>query len=182
MSDNRAGNSFIFCLFTLLNMLLVVLGLGIAAAAVYLWTLTKTYNYFTLSFLGLGVFISMIATWAFCMRKSTIRLSLYILILLILSVVQTASTILLIVKRDQVVDWWMDHIDAESQEAFQKAKQEMEDNINITQYSSNLICIATVCHPFSKFAYNTSANICCFLQVQCFFENNRTPWGAHTSE
>ena len=133
MSDTKAGNSFIFWLFTLLNMLLIVLGLGISAAAVYLWTLTKSANYFTLSFLGLGVFLAMIATCAFCMRRSTVRLSLYILILLIICIVQTTGTILLIVKRDQVVDWWMDHIDEKSQDAFQKAKEEMENNINITQ-------------------------------------------------
>ena len=128
----KAGNNCIYAIFAFLNIALLLLGLGIGAAAVYLWTITKNISAFTGSFLGLGVFIALIATCSFCLRGSTFRLSIYILILLILTLAQILGTVLFIVKREEFLDFAAKHIDDE--ESYDEAVKQLERNIDITRY------------------------------------------------
>ena len=58
----KGGNSFIYCIFIILNLLIIAIGLAILGATVYLWTITKKANYWNCAFLGLGTFIILIAT------------------------------------------------------------------------------------------------------------------------
>ena len=77
----------------------------------------------------------MLSVCSFCMRRSTIRLTLYILILIIVTVAQVVGAVLFIVKTDEVLEWAAEHIsDKDSKEAFERAKQELSRDINITKY------------------------------------------------
>ena len=131
----KGGNACLFFIFTVLNFGLLILGGAISAAGIYLWTVTKSANIFTLSFVGAGVFVMLIATCAFCMRRSTFRLSIYILVLLILSAIMVAGMVLFITERDRVLDWASEHISEEKEsEAWEEARRHIEDNLDITRY------------------------------------------------
>ena len=131
----KSGNSFLFFIFTFLNFLLLIVGGVIGSCGIYLWTVTESANYFTLSFIVAGVFVMLIASCSFCLKNSTFRLSLYILILLMLSALQVTGMILFITERERVLDWASEHISEEKgSAAYDRARTHIENNIDVSRY------------------------------------------------
>ena len=130
----KSGNKCLFFIFVTLNFLLLLVGAAIGGSGIYLWTETRSANYFTMSFLVVGVFVMLIAACSFCLKNSTFRLSIYILILLILSAAMVTAMILFITERERVLDWATEHIKGEKEgEAFEEAKRHIEDNLEISR-------------------------------------------------
>ena len=70
---------------------------------------------------------------------------MYIIILLLITIVQVGFTVLFIVKREKVIEWATEHIkDEKSQEAWERAKKELERNLDITRYVITGISILTI--------------------------------------
>ena len=113
------------------------------ASSIYLWSVTEEFSPFTGSFLGLGLFVVMVATCSFCLRGSTFRLSIYILILLILTLAQVTTTVLFIVKRDQFLDWAAKNLENDDK-SFDKAREEIESDVDMTRYILIAISSLTV--------------------------------------
>ncbi|CAI2380441.1 unnamed protein product [Moneuplotes crassus] len=136
----KSGNTCLFYIFAFLNFLLLIIALAVGGSGIYLWVVTHSINIFSISFMGAGVFILLLAVCSFCLRHSTFRLSIYCFILLILSSIMVAALVGFLVKREQVLDWASDHIKEEKDsEAWKEARERIEDNVDISKY----ILIAT---------------------------------------
>ena len=87
-----------------------------------------------MSFLVAGVFVMLIAACSFCLKNSTFRLSIYILILLLLSALQVTGMILFITERERVLNWASEHLEGkQGEEAFDEARKRIEDNLEIAR-------------------------------------------------
>mmetsp|Transcript_7653 Transcript_7653/g.6779 ORF Transcript_7653/g.6779 Transcript_7653/m.6779 type:complete len:209 (-) Transcript_7653:63-689(-) len=155
----KGGNSCLFFIFTVLNFALLVVGATIGGSGIYLWTITKSANYFTMSFLGAGVFVMLIASCSFCLKNSTFRLSIYILTLLLLSAVQVTGMILFITERDRVLDWATEHISGDKEsKSWKEAKGHIEDNLDISRYIIIGSTVLTVIILFFAMFYRCSVS------------------------
>ena len=61
MEDRVKGNSCIFCLFKFLNLFLILVGLGILVAGIYVCADDKSFNWYNGSFTGLGIITILVA-------------------------------------------------------------------------------------------------------------------------
>ncbi len=110
----KAGNSCVFCVFTLLNFFLILIGLAILCCAVYLFVLTKNANAFNLSFLVLGCLLILLGICSFKLKKSPRGLCCYNFFLAIIFLFQLIISIILIIKKDSVIKWAASHVDSKT--------------------------------------------------------------------
>ena len=131
MAKVKAGNACIFFIFTILNIVLILIGLAILICAIYLFIITKNGNAFNIIFLVLGILLMLLGICACKLRKSPRGLWCYNLFLGILFLLQLIVSITLIVKKDAVLKWASQHVDSKTME---EAKKVYEGHLNTVMY------------------------------------------------
>ena len=122
-----------FFLFTFLNVFLLVMGLAILGGAVYLFVLTKNANAFNIVFLVLGLIFSALSLCSCRLRKSGWGLNGYLAILAVLFLVQLITTVMLLVKKDEVIAWAVEH-NSSSKDSIDEVRERMKSNVDLTTY------------------------------------------------
>lgn len=92
MEERVSGNSCIFCLFRLFNLCLIVVGLGVMAAGIYVCADDKSFNWYNGSFTGLGIITILIAIIGHKSKYSQGGFSFYSLCLLLLTLAMCGFT------------------------------------------------------------------------------------------
>jgi hypothetical protein len=99
------GNTFIFFLFQVCNIALAVLGLFTLAIAIYLITLTKSANAFTILFFVFGTTLIILSYFGCKLRMSPTGNYIYSIILTFMFVCDMISTLILFGYREEVIKW-----------------------------------------------------------------------------
>ena len=119
--DTQAGNACIYTCFIMLNFCLFLSSLGVLGADIFLFIKIGTYVY-TWIFLGLGIGLLVCSLLSFKLRKSIHLLGMYLLIIFGIFFFMLISTVVLLIKKDTIVDQVL-------QGFSDQEKQALKDNI-----------------------------------------------------
>ncbi|CDW80801.1 UNKNOWN [Stylonychia lemnae] len=136
----KEGNSCLFLLFVVFNFLIFLSSLGILGCGVYLFVITKEANTFNISFLVTGALMLLFSTLAFKLRKSVHLLCFYLLILFIVFLFQLVITIVMIIKKEALVDLAKKYM-GDSDKSIQEVEK-FEEEINTSVLSVSYALIA----------------------------------------
>lgn len=159
----KEGNTCLFLLFVLFNFFILLSSLGILGCDVYLFVITKEANTFNISFLVIGLVLLFFSILAFYMRKSVHLLGFYLVILSVVFLFELIITIIMIVKKDALLELaqkYMDDSD-KSLEEIKKWQEQMDQNI----LSCSLALVAFSCivvsyNTLKSYLYSTSLDGC----------------------
>ena len=131
----KAGNQFIFFLFTIFNFVLFFVGAGVVSAGVYMIVITDDYNYINLPIIGAGAVLLVISCCSCQLRRSVGWLRCYIMIQFLIFAVMLAASLFLYFNQTKVVEWAekaydkLKEKDPETIEPYEDYLQNMKDHI-----------------------------------------------------
>eukprot|EP00347_Sterkiella_histriomuscorum_P001816 403370567 len=123
----KEGNSCLFLFFVIFNFLIFLSSLGILGCGVYLTVITKEANAFNISFLVTGGLMFIFSALAFKMRRSIHLLGFYLIILFFVFLFQLIITIVMIVKKEALIELAKKYM-SDSQKSYDEIKK-FEDKI-----------------------------------------------------
>ena len=109
-----AGNQCVFCIFTSLNFFLIILALAILICSAYLFMITQNANAFNVTFLIVGLLLALLGGCSFKLKRSPRGLWCYNLFLGVIFLLQLIISVILIIKKDKIIEWASKHIDSKT--------------------------------------------------------------------
>lgn len=100
MEERVQGNKCVLCMFRFINLFLIVIGLGVIAAGIYVCADDSSFNWYNGSFTGLGLGIIIVSIIGHKSRFSQGGMTFYCLLLLITTLAMIGFTIGIIVYSD----------------------------------------------------------------------------------
>ena len=133
----KEGNSCLFLFFVIFNFCIFLSSIGILGCGIYLFVITKEANTFNVSFLITGLTMMIFSGLAFMMRRSIHLLGFYLVILFFVFLFQLIVTIIMIVKKEALIELAKKYMsDSEkSYEEIQKFEEEIGNNILSVSYA-----------------------------------------------
>ena len=161
----KEGNSCLFLFFVIFNFLIFLSSLGILGCGVYLTVITKEANAFNISFLVTGGLMFIFSALAFKMRRSVHLLGLYLIILFFVFLFQLIITIIMIVKKQALIDLAVKYM-SDSQKSIDEIKK-FEDELgeHVLSVSYALIAFTAVIVINYSFYHSKSSLIYFFIGI-----------------
>ena len=121
-------------MFMLFNFLIFVSSLGVLAIGIYLTVVTNEANAFNVSFLITGGVLALLSGIAFFMRRSVHLLGFYLVIMFFLFLFQLIVTIVMIIKKERVVELAQKYF-SDSGKSYQEIEKQIGDSVLAVSYA-----------------------------------------------
>lgn len=128
-------------MFMLFNFLIFVSSLGVLAIGIYLTVVTNEANAFNVSFLITGGVLALLSGIAFFMRRSVHLLGFYLVIMFFLFLFQLIVTIVMIIKKERVVELAQKYF-SDSGKSYQEIEKQIGDSVLAVSYA--MIAFTTI--------------------------------------
>ena len=109
----KEGNTCLFVIFIIFNLLMFLSALGLMGCAIYLFVFTKDANPFNITFLAVSFVLLLFSGIAFKLRRSVHLLGFYLFILTIIFMAQLIITVLIFTNKDKMMEWARTHMDSQ---------------------------------------------------------------------
>eukprot|EP00743_Colponemidia_sp_Colp-15_P002110 GILK01002291.1.p1 GENE.GILK01002291.1~~GILK01002291.1.p1 ORF type:complete len:255 (-),score=12.89 GILK01002291.1:162-869(-) len=132
--DEHSPGACAKLVFSIFNLSIAMLGIGILVMGAYLWKNSGGLTYLSGGVVGLGAVTLFLGVVGCCTNKSSCVLCFYIMLLAIVLCGQLALAIAMFVDEDGVLRFIREHCSASEQADIDKAVEAAHDNLEITKY------------------------------------------------
>lgn len=139
--DEIQGSKFVFNLLRIVNYVMMILGILVIVASVYVYLLLQSLSMMDFAIISIGIFIIAVGYFGLFLKDSLPGLSLYIVVALIYLFCQLIACMVIASSPESVINYIIDHSPSNERD---KIIVQVQSHVKTLQYMMSLMLIVTV--------------------------------------
>eukprot|EP01022_Parablepharisma_sp_SALTPOND_P021056 TRINITY_DN4001_c0_g1_i1.p1 TRINITY_DN4001_c0_g1~~TRINITY_DN4001_c0_g1_i1.p1 ORF type:complete len:233 (-),score=5.00 TRINITY_DN4001_c0_g1_i1:101-697(-) len=139
--DEIQGSKFVFYILRLVNYLMMILGVLVIVASVYVYLLLESFTLLDVAIIAIGAFIIAISYFSFYLKDSLTGLTMYIFLALVYLFCQLIACMVIASSPESVVAYIVDRANPSIRDT---VISQVQSHVRTLQYIMGLMLVVTV--------------------------------------